>query len=285
MTLNSLPIDLPSLSSPANIQTALTDVYYGAAGSDATEAELLAQANGIAAHLQRLVTNKANVVSPSFTTPSLGVATAVTINGTTIPLNKTLVTTDAGSITTAMISPSSTNGQILRTLSGSAQWVDPTTVPSASLINSVSFTDGTSTVSFNGTAPLTVSRSTLSAAAATHNHVWTDITDRPVAATPSVLGLVRVDDSSVKVSSGILSVGTSLASTTSVNGTTIPSSKELVTTVSTTKIAAGTSGTADTAIKGARSSSTGYQQIFVSAADPTTYGGGVTVSDGDIWMW
>jgi hypothetical protein len=44
---------------------------------------------------------KAPLVSPSFTTPSLGVATATSINGTTVPSSSTLVTTAAGTATAA----------------------------------------------------------------------------------------------------------------------------------------------------------------------------------------
>jgi len=47
---------------------------------------------------------KANLLSPTFTTPSLGVATATSINGTTIPSSSTLVTTGATSLPTGITS-------------------------------------------------------------------------------------------------------------------------------------------------------------------------------------
>ena len=67
-------------------------------------------------HAQADVTNlttdlaaKAPLVSPSFTTPSLGVATATSINGTTIPSTSTLVTTTAGTATAATTAVTATN--------------------------------------------------------------------------------------------------------------------------------------------------------------------------------
>ena len=51
----------------------------------------------------------AALVSPSFTTPSLGVATATSINGTTIPTSATLVTTAAGTATAATTAATATN--------------------------------------------------------------------------------------------------------------------------------------------------------------------------------
>ena len=49
------------------------------------------------------LTNK-TLTSPTLTTPALGVATATSINGTTIPSSKTLVTTaDSGTVTSTMI--------------------------------------------------------------------------------------------------------------------------------------------------------------------------------------
>jgi hypothetical protein len=132
----TLPITVPQLSDQANIVTALTDLYYGSLdGATATPTQLLAEQEAIGGHIQRLVTNKANYTdnlgvfadttsaqllstltdatgtgnavfstSPTLVTPSLGVATATSINETTIPTNKTLVTTsDTGTVTSTMI--------------------------------------------------------------------------------------------------------------------------------------------------------------------------------------
>ena len=129
------PITVPALSDSANIITALSGMHYGAAGEDATDVELAAEEHGIAGHLQRLKNTKANYTdnlgvfadttseqllstltdatgtgvavfstSPTLTTPTLGAATATTINQTIIPTNKTLVTTaDTGTVTSTMI--------------------------------------------------------------------------------------------------------------------------------------------------------------------------------------
>lgn len=65
--------------------------------------------------------------SPSLTTPSLGVATATSINGTTIPSSKTLVATDS----TAYVVPSQTgnSGKYLTTNGTTSSWAAITTDP------------------------------------------------------------------------------------------------------------------------------------------------------------
>ena len=128
---NILPIRIPELNDQANIVTALTDFYYGLnsegnqiVGASTTTSELYTATNSIAGNLQRLFTDKANYTdklnvfaltssselaskisdetgsgslvfanTPTLITPILGVATATTINQTSIPTNKTLVVT------------------------------------------------------------------------------------------------------------------------------------------------------------------------------------------------
>ena len=68
-------------SAPATLNT--LDELALALGDDANFASTTATAIGL----------KAPLVSPSFTTPALGVATATSVNGTTIPTSKTLVVT------------------------------------------------------------------------------------------------------------------------------------------------------------------------------------------------
>jgi hypothetical protein len=62
--------------------------------------------------------------SPTLVTPALGVATATSINGTTIPSSKTLVATDS----TAFVVPSQTgnSGKVLGTDGTTSSWVAPT---------------------------------------------------------------------------------------------------------------------------------------------------------------
>ena len=80
-------------SAPAALDT--LDELASALGDDANFATTTATAIGL----------KAPLVSPSFTTPALGVATATSVNGTTIPTSKTLVvTTDKLSVLAATTS-------------------------------------------------------------------------------------------------------------------------------------------------------------------------------------
>jgi hypothetical protein len=62
--------------------------------------------------------------SPTLTTPNIGVATATSINGTTIPSSKTLVATDS----TAYVVPSQTGnaGKVLTTDGTTSSWAAPT---------------------------------------------------------------------------------------------------------------------------------------------------------------
>jgi hypothetical protein len=204
-------------------------MYYGTLnGATATSEDLLAETNAIGGHLQRLVTNKANysdnlsvfasttslqlkglisdetgsgslvfATSPTLVTPTLGAATATTINGTTIPTNKVLVTTDTGTVTSDMIldetivdddiSPTAaitvtkiapgTEGQVLYVVGGVATWVEPDTVPTSEaeqVANEITFnssgTGGASGQTYNGSTAPIVSYNTVGAAPLSHTH-------------------------------------------------------------------------------------------------------------------
>jgi hypothetical protein len=69
--------------------------------------------------------------SPTLTTPSIGVATATSINGTTIPSSKTLVATDS----TAFVVPSQTSnaGKYLTTDGTTSSWGAVTTDSTADI--------------------------------------------------------------------------------------------------------------------------------------------------------
>ena len=91
--------------------------------------------------------------SPTLTTPNIGVATATSVNGTTIPASKTLVATDS----TTYVVPSQTgnSGKYLTTDGTASSWGDI----SGSLAQPsepASPTDGLIWVDTDGTAPTTV---------------------------------------------------------------------------------------------------------------------------------
>lgn len=185
---NVLPIRIPELNDQANIVTALTDFYYGLnsegnqiVGANTTTSELMGATYSIAGNLQRLFTNKANYtdnlgvfadttsaqllstltdatgtgvavfsIGPTLVTPTLGVATATSINGTTIPTSKTLVTTaDTGTVTNTMLNGSIANSKLANsTISG---------VSLGSNLNSLSAGTGlTLTGGYNGSANKTI---------------------------------------------------------------------------------------------------------------------------------
>ena len=90
--------------------------------------------------------------SPTLVTPNIGVATATSINGTSIPSSKTLVATDS----TAYVVPSQTgnSGKFLTTDGTTSSWA------TASDSTKVSKSGGdTITVSTGSTVPLTISNS------------------------------------------------------------------------------------------------------------------------------
>ena len=90
--------------------------------------------------------------SPTLTTPVLGVATATSINGTTIPTSKTLVATDS----TTYVVPSQTGntGKFLTTDGTTSSWGSPTGAVSTSGGDTITVASGTTvplTIQNNGT--------------------------------------------------------------------------------------------------------------------------------------
>lgn len=177
-----LPITVPQLSDQANIVTALQQLYYGTGTIPTTESGLYGTTNSIGGYIQQLFTDKANytdklnvfastsseellsvisdatgtgalvfATSPTLVTPVLGVATATSINGTTIPTSKTLVTTaDTGTVTNTMLAGSIANSKLSNsTISG---------VSLGNSLNSLSAGTGiTLSGGYNGSASKTVS--------------------------------------------------------------------------------------------------------------------------------
>lgn len=305
-----LPITIPELSDSANIQEAFKKLYYGtldASSGSTTGTDLYEEPVAIGGYLKRLFVDKANYTdnlsvfadttssqllsvltdatgtgavvfstSPTLVTPTLGVATATSINGTTIPTSKTLVTTDANQVTSSMIVngtivnedisssaaigvaklAAGTEGQVLNIVSGVPSWVDPETIPSGEaeqVANAITFNSsgsgGASGQTFNGATAVTVSYNTVGAAPLSHTHgnitnagaigttsglmvktttsgVLTTLaagTDGQFlkhdgtwgtpagtyslpTATTSQLGGVRIDDSTIQIVSGVISV-------------------------------------------------------------------------------
>jgi len=91
--------------------------------------------------------------SPTLTTPNIGVATATSVNGTTIPTSKTLVATDS----TAYVVPSQTgnSGKYLTTDGSTSSW-GAISGSLAQPTEPASPTDGLIWVDTDGTAPTTV---------------------------------------------------------------------------------------------------------------------------------
>ena len=210
---NVLPIRIPELSDQANIVTALTRFYYGLNsegnaidGSATTTSELLSSQYSIAGNLQRLFTNKANYTdklsvfatttsaelagiisdetgtgglvfanTPTLITPVLGVATATSINGTTIPTSKTLVTTDANQVTNTMLAGSISDSK-LSTISTAGKVANSattaTSVNTASAIvardSSGNFAAGTITANLTGNVTGNLTGTASSASTATN---------------------------------------------------------------------------------------------------------------------
>lgn len=307
-----LPITVPDLTDQANIVTALTQMYYGTGTIPSTASALASASNAIGGYIQQLFTNKADLVSPSFTTPSLGVATATSINGTPIPSNKTLLTSDAASITNTMLAGSinvnkllaGTNGYILKIVDNTPTWVDFTqagTIQNANLAANVSggsanqilyqsASDTTSKIAVNSDSTIKYLSQTSGA-----TPVWSSIVQ------------LSVDDSSIQVVNNVLSIKTNgvtnamLQTITAANkvsnsattATSLNTNSAIVSRDGSGNFSAGTitatlSGNATTATTAANiqtstkitQDSTGLiGKIFVQATAPTS------PSPGDLWFW
>jgi hypothetical protein len=80
--------------SSSNWNSAYTDRNKWDGGATGLDAATGRTSLGLGTMATETASNYAPIVSPSFTTPSLGVATATSINGTTVPSSKTLLITD-----------------------------------------------------------------------------------------------------------------------------------------------------------------------------------------------
>lgn len=168
--------------------------------------------------------------SPSLTTPDIGVATATSVNGTTIPSSKTLVvTTDKLSVLAATTSAELAG--VISDETGSGSLVFATspflTTPSLGVATATSI-NGTTIPS---SKTLVVTTDKLSALAAT-----TSAELAGVISDETGTGSLVFADTPTLVTPNI-----GAATATSVNGTTIPSSKTLVVTTDKLSVLAATS--------------------------------------------
>ena len=165
-------------SAPAALDT--LDELAAALGDDVNFATTTATAIGL----------KAPLISPSFTTPALGVATATSVNGTTIPTSKTLVvTTDKLSALAATTSAELAGVISDETGSGALVFgTSPTlTTPVLGVATGTSFNSITglssTTPVVNGTAAVGVGTTT-----ARGDHVHPTDTSRAPLASPALTG-------------------------------------------------------------------------------------------------
>ena len=180
----------PTVTSVAHVSTGVLNVANGGTGvtiSTGTGSNVLSN-------------------SPTLVTPTLGVATATSINGTSIPLSATL-------LTSASTATGSSAGivQLAGDLGGTA------TSPTVTNVSHVS--TGTLAIANGGTGATTAGAALTALGAMSAS----------VTSLPSV---TSVNGTTIPSSSTLVtSATTSLPSVTSVNGTTIPSGSSLVTSV------------------------------------------------------
>jgi len=163
--------------------------------------------------------------SPTLVTPTLGVATATSINGTTIPTSKTLVATDS----TTYVVPSQTgnSGKYLTTDGTTSSW-GTVAGYSAPTLGSTSIASGSTVSNVDG---LTINSTTIPTSKTLV--VTTDKLSVHAATSSSELAGVISDETGTGAlvfanTPTLVTPILGVASATSVNGTTIPSSKVLV---------------------------------------------------------
>ena len=163
--------------------------------------------------------------SPTLVTPTLGVATATSINGTTIPTSKTLVATDS----TTYVVPSQTgnSGKYLTTDGTTSSW-GTVAGYSAPTLGSTSIASGSTVSNVDG---LTINSTTVPTSKTLV--VTTDKLSVHAATSSSELAGVISDETGTGAlvfanTPTLVTPILGVASATSVNGTTIPSSKVLV---------------------------------------------------------
>lgn len=315
---NILPVRIPALGDDANIETAFKTFYYGEEdGATATQQDIYDSANSIAGHIQRLVTDKADLDGSTLTNTTL---TAPVINS---PVLQT------GAIGLTKIE-SGSEGQLLRMISSSPTWVDPDTVPvseAAKVENAATFISNGQGVApgetFDGSVAKTISYNTIGAAASAHVHgnisslgaigttsglviktgtngvlealaagtsgqflkhdgTWGTPYILPTATT-SILGGVKIDDVTIKIASGVISTNSASANTASTLVARDSSGNFAAGTITATLAGNSTSTTKGVLYGGATPSTTqsaGNATIFVQQDQPS----GI-IPIGSVWMW
>lgn len=204
----------------------ITNVANGSASSDAVAYGQLA--------------SYAPLVSPSFTTPSLGVATATSINGTTIPSSATLVTTSTTSLpslttvngtsipsSATLLTATSTSSSLTKLGLSSAGFVKSDASGNLSVDTNTYLTPTTGVTTFSGgTTGLLPSSDTSGAITLSGTLAVANGGTGVTTSTGSGSVVLSTSPSLTTPSLGV-------ATATSINGTTIPSSKTLLTTTST----------------------------------------------------
>ena len=150
LTLSGAPSSGLHATTKTYVDSQISGLVNGATGAYDTLkelADLLVADESTAATLATLVGTKAPLASPTLVTPVLGVATATSINGTTIPSSKTLVDTDS----TAFVVPSQTSnsGKYLTTDGTTSSWGTVASY-SAPTIGSTSITSGATVTTIAG---------------------------------------------------------------------------------------------------------------------------------------
>ncbi len=197
-----LPITIPELSDPANIQQAFKSFYYGdldASSGTTTGTDLYNEPISVGGYLKKLFVDKANytdklsvfasttsselrgvisdetgtgalvfATSPTLVTPTLGVALATSINGTTIPTSKTLVTTDPDTVTNTMLAGSIANSKLVN----SSVTIGSSSVSLGGTVTTIAGLTSVTSTSFVGALTGNASTATAIAGSQTANYIY-----------------------------------------------------------------------------------------------------------------